>query len=67
MNLETAVRRKRPRTEAYVPNLFPFRVAPDYTVNNRRLSCFRMCVFFAHSIDLDVFRIVYVDETFIDV
>lgn len=50
-----------------IPYLFTICVAPYNTVDNRRLSSFRMGVFLADSINLDVLRVVYVDKLFINV
>jgi hypothetical protein len=53
-----------PRDE---PNLLAFRVSANNTINDRGLASFSVKVILADGVNLDVFRVIDVDEFLVDI
>lgn len=51
----------------YLPNLLSFSVSPHYTIYNGGSASLRVCIFFANRVHFDIFRVIHINEFFINI
>jgi hypothetical protein len=68
MNLTRTLKRRPGECGGnHLPNFFSFCVATDDTVYDRRLACLCMKIIFPDSVNLDILRVIDIDELFVNV